>query len=261
MTNFSLNPHPSKAVIELNDFEFRFEGAKTLLKGIRFELYPGECALLVGANGCGKSTLLRLLYGLHLTRHPGIKVLGKSPFETLDLVRSVSIIQGELELSLDLTVSEVIQHQALGVFQKELLELLGIDLEWRMHRLSDGERKRVQLFLGLQNEEARLLLLDEVTAHLDVTLRNDLMSWLKVQAQQREVAVLYCTHIFDGLIESSEKAWFDRGLWLGKNERSYSFAYMSVAKTLQSLSLNQLMDRWMRSNQAGVDLNGISCPT
>ena len=52
----------------------------------------------------------------------------------------------------------------------ELVKLLGIDLQWRMHQVSDGQRRRVQIFLGLIRP-FKILLLDEVTVSLDVVVR------------------------------------------------------------------------------------------
>ena len=45
----------------------------------------------------------------------------------------------------------------------QLIKMLGIDLQWRMHQVSDGQRRRVQIFLGLIRS-FKILLLDEVTA-------------------------------------------------------------------------------------------------
>lgn len=52
----------------------------------------------------------------------------------------------------------------------QLIKLLGIDLQWRMHQVSDGQRRRVQIFLGLIRP-FKILLLDEVTVSLDVVVR------------------------------------------------------------------------------------------
>jgi CCR4-NOT complex subunit CAF16 len=79
-----------------------------------------------------------------------------------------------------------------------LLRLLAIDPEWRMHQVSDGQRRRVQIFLGLIRP-FKILLLDEVTVSLDVVVRMDLLRWLKVESDTRKCTILYATHIFDGL--------------------------------------------------------------
>ena len=82
--------------------------------------------------------------------------------------------------------------------RNELIDVLGIDVNWRMHQVSDGQRRRVQIFLGLIRP-FRILLLDEVTVSLDVIVRMDLLKWLKNESETRGATILYATHIFDGL--------------------------------------------------------------
>jgi CCR4-NOT complex subunit CAF16 len=67
-----------------------------------------------------------------------------------------------------------------------------------MHQVSDGQRRRVQIFLGLIRP-FKILLLDEVTVSLDVVVRQDLLRWLKNESETRGATILYATHIFDGL--------------------------------------------------------------
>lgn len=71
----------------------------------------------------------------------------------------------------------------------ELIELLGIDLNWRMHQVSDGQRRRVQIFIGLIRP-FKILLLDEVTVSLDVVVRVDLMNWLKKESDTRGATIV-----------------------------------------------------------------------
>lgn len=67
-----------------------------------------------------------------------------------------------------------------------------------MHQVSDGQRRRVQILLGLIRP-FRILLLDEVTVSLDVVVRQDLLRWLKRESETRKCTIIYATHIFDGL--------------------------------------------------------------
>jgi len=96
----------------------------------------------------------------------------------------------------------------------ELVSLLDINLEWRMHRVSDGQRRRVQLFLGLI-QPFKVLLLDEVTVSLgkvvfnlfmfvclfviDIIVRRNLLAYLERESSERGAVVIYATHILDGL--------------------------------------------------------------
>lgn len=79
-----------------------------------------------------------------------------------------------------------------------LLRILDVDLDWHMHQISDGERRRVQLCMGLMTEWD-VLLLDEVTVDLDVLVRADLIDFLLQESQNRGATIVYATHIFDGL--------------------------------------------------------------
>ncbi|KAG9004102.1 CCR4-NOT regulatory complex component [Tulasnella sp. JGI-2019a] len=67
-----------------------------------------------------------------------------------------------------------------------------------MHTISDGERRRVQLVMGLMSPW-EVLLLDEVTVDLDVLVRDDLLAFLISESQTRNATILYATHIFDGI--------------------------------------------------------------
>jgi CCR4-NOT complex subunit CAF16 len=64
--------------------------------------------------------------------------------------------------------------------------------------LTAGERRRVQLAMGLMRPWT-VLLLDEVTVDLDVLVRSDLLNFLRQETDSRPCTIVYCTHIFDGL--------------------------------------------------------------
>lgn len=67
-----------------------------------------------------------------------------------------------------------------------------------MHAISDGQRRRVQIVLGLL-EPWDVLLLDEVTVDLDVLVRQDLLRFLEKETIERGATIVYATHIFDGI--------------------------------------------------------------
>ncbi len=71
----------------------------------------------------------------------------------------------------------------------ELIQIMDVNPKWRMHQVSDGERRRVQLVLGLI-EPWTLLLLDEVTVDLDVLVRSDLLKYLKRETEKRNSTIV-----------------------------------------------------------------------
>ena len=82
----------------------------------------------------------------------------------------------------------------------ELVRILDIDLAWRMHAVSDGERRRVQLAMGLLRPW-RVLLLDEITVDLDLLSRSNFLEFLKKETEARPCTIVYATHILDHLAQ------------------------------------------------------------
>ena len=82
----------------------------------------------------------------------------------------------------------------------ELVQVLDIDLDWHMHAVSDGERRRVQLAMGLIRPW-RILLLDEITVDLDLLSRSNFLAFLKKETETRPCTIVYATHILDNLAE------------------------------------------------------------
>ena len=82
----------------------------------------------------------------------------------------------------------------------ELVRILDIDLTWRMHILSDGERRRVQLAMGLLRPW-QVLLLDEITVDLDLLSRVNFLHYLKQETEKRPCTIVYATHILDNLAD------------------------------------------------------------
>jgi CCR4-NOT complex subunit CAF16 len=182
----------------------------------------GSRTLLVGANGAGKSTLLRILAGMHMVPDDAAKVDGRPAFrDTLysnqnvaflgdAWTRAVPWVSSSVPYSADIPVHQMVRSLygdlqgtpeevlAEAARRDRLLALLDIDPNWRMHNVSDGQRKRVMILLKLLRPY-RVLLLDEVTTHLDVIARTDFLSFLREESELRGATILYATHIFDGL--------------------------------------------------------------
>lgn len=204
--------------VEIDNLDFaypqslRTDEEHMVLNGFSMLLKPGSRCLLLGANGSGKSTLLKLLAGKHLTGGNNVKVMGADPFRDLKLnltrafldtqwgMRTVAFAGYGCPLQADIRVGGMMRklQDAHPERRDELVNILGVDPEWRMHRVSDGQRRRVQLLLGLVRP-FDILLLDEVTTCLDVIVRQDLLLWLQKECEVRGATVLYATHIFDGL--------------------------------------------------------------
>lgn len=96
------------------------------------------------------------------------------------------VVRGDIKVSAFLDSVGGYRHKAR---RDQLLSILDVDLDWRMHQISDGERRRVQLVMGLMHPWD-VLLLDEVTVDLDVLVRHDLLLFLKQETASRNATIL-----------------------------------------------------------------------
>lgn len=195
---------PSLA-IQTENLHYTFPDSSTGLHGITLRLPPGSRTLLVGANGAGKTTLLRLLSGKRMPPSTSkLRILGHNPFASA-LPSTIAYLGSEWVLNptvrSDIGVPELLDSVGGVAFpdrRNTLVQILDIDLRWRMHAVSDGERRRVQLAMGLLRPWD-VLLLDEVTVDLDLLARTRFLDWLKKETEGRGATVVYATHIFDGV--------------------------------------------------------------
>ncbi|KAG7289583.1 hypothetical protein NEMBOFW57_005954 [Staphylotrichum longicolle] len=189
--------------IETIDLTYTFQDYSTGIAHISLSLPPRSRTLLIGANGAGKTTLLRLLAGKRLAPAGTIRVSGVDPFK--DGLEGVTYLGLEWVLNAivrtDIGVGELLRSVGGDVYpdrRDELVSVLDIDTAWRMHAVSDGERRRVQLAMGLIRPWT-VLLLDEITVDLDVWSRAQFLGFLRRETEARECTVVYATHILDNL--------------------------------------------------------------
>ncbi|CAK7271177.1 CCR4-NOT regulatory complex component [Sporothrix epigloea] len=198
-------------VIKTNGLTYSFPDYSTGISDITLDLPAGSRTLLIGANGAGKTTLLRLLAGKRLAPRESIRINGIDPFSRG--------LEGVTYLGLEWVLNPVVRRDigvkellasvggdAYPARRDELVSVLDIDTAWRMHAVSDGERRRVQLAMGLVRPW-RVLLLDEITVDLDVWTRAQFLGWLRLECERHPdrakglppPTIVYATHILDHL--------------------------------------------------------------
>lgn len=221
----------SDLAIEVKNLTYVFKNNRRGLENIDLEVPWGTTNLLVGPNGAGKSTLLKILAGKTLIKQGTLKLGGFDPFEfssnrnshpNSDINNYISYLGTEWAnnsvVKRDIPVKLLISSIGGEVYRErrdELIQIMDLDPDWSMFSISDGERRRVQLVMGLL-KPWKLLLLDEVTVDLDVIVRQNLLSFLKRECRERNCCVVYATHIFDGL----GKEWCDRVIHLNEGKKT-----------------------------------------
>lgn len=193
-----------KPDIQVNHLSYKFPDGSRGLSDITLDLPAGSRTLLIGANGAGKTTVLRLLSGKRLAPAQTIRIGGVDPFS--------AGLEGVTYLGLEWVLNPIVRTDiAVPILldsvggahyterRDELVRILDIDLRWRMHAVSDGERRRVQLAMGLIRPWD-VLLLDEITVDLDLLSRSNFLGWLRGETERRGATVVYATHILDNLV-------------------------------------------------------------
>ncbi|CAK7893042.1 hypothetical protein CAAN1_01S12860 [[Candida] anglica] len=218
--------------IETTNLTYKFGTSEKIgLEKINLQIPWGTTNLLVGPNGAGKSTLLKILAGKTLIKEGSLKIGGFDPFKfsinrneqhNSDINNQITYLGTEWaanpvvkrDIPVKLLVSSI-GGETYPERRDELISIMDLDPDWSMAYISDGERRRVQLVMGLL-KPWRLLLLDEVTVDLDVIVRSKLLNFLKSECQTRNCCVIYATHIFDGL----GKNWCDRIIHLNSGRKT-----------------------------------------
>jgi iron complex transport system ATP-binding protein len=183
----------TQPLLALHDLSLQV-GGRTLLKEIKLTISQGEKVALVGANGAGKSSLLKVIAGLlpHYTgsvKLEGGEVKALAPSERACMV---SMVPQRLPFVPRFTVREFLELS--GVSDMDQIEPTVSNLVDRhLPDLSGGELQRVVL-VGAVAQRARLVLLDEPTAHLDPMGRSEVERLVQRYHHEKSISYILVTH-------------------------------------------------------------------
>jgi len=199
--------------LEVKDLTYRYGGGATVhtrelsepkLVDVNCCFEQGARVLVAGANGAGKSTLLSIMGGQKMTEdRNACKILGRAAFHdsTLNGDRMYCGDWWRTDFFFNLSVAELIGEKALATPRvQELIDILQVNIAWRVNAISDGQRRRCQLIESLSVEK-KVYILDEITTDLDLFAREGLLAYLKRETEEKGATIFYATHIFDHLAE------------------------------------------------------------
>ena len=195
-------------------------GKEKLLKDISFEINHGEIFALVGESGSGKSltslAIMRLLpdvisvsygdielkdkslfslpeYEMQKIRGKSIAMIFQEPMSALNPVMTIGVQVAEvLKIHLGLK-SDAVKNKVISLFKEVALKDPEERYNWYPHQLSGGQKQRVMIAIALACEPD-LLIADEPTTALDVTIQAQVLELLKKIREERNLSILFITH-------------------------------------------------------------------
>ena len=164
-------------------------GDKVAVDGIDLDIAQGECFALLGPNGAGKTTTVEILEGHRSCDAGEIRIAARK--------HEIGIVLQEAADAGDLTVYEVVSHFA-GYYPNarqpmEVIEFVGLPHRSRVRALSGGQRRRLDVAIGVVGRP-RLLFLDEPTTGFDPEARRQF--WALIKALE-DTTIVLTTHYLD----------------------------------------------------------------
>ena len=209
-------------LLEVSDLHVAFPSKRENVRavdGVSFQVFQGETFGLVGESGCGKSQTLRSILGL--LKQPGRITGGEIRYKGADIAKmsqrelqkirgkEISMIFQEPMTALNPVLRirsqmyEAFEGEKLSKEEKrrraiELLKLVGIPspetrLDEYPHQFSGGMRQRAMIAIAL-GARPKLLLADEPTTALDVTIQDQIMKLLNQLKQELGMSIILVTH-------------------------------------------------------------------
>jgi len=180
------------------------------VRHVSLQVEPGKVIAIIGANGAGKSTLLRALNG-SVAVASGEILLDGEPIKSYSrraVARRIAVVAQEPELRFPVTVMDFVlggryawsnawgweNARDLQIVTEVLRETALHEFAHRlMNELSGGERQRVVLARALATQ-ARILLLDEPTANLDLAHQATMLALVRTRCDRGDTAAVVVTH-------------------------------------------------------------------
>src|SRR5262245_45486639 len=178
-----------------------YDGVEAV-RGIDFDVLPGEVFGLLGPNGAGKTTTVEILEGYRPRDEGEVRVLGVDPWQSGSAHRErIGVVLQHSELPWSLTVREV--HRMFAGYYREprdvdeVIELVGLadKAHARVKTLSGGQKRRLDLGVALVGDP-ELVFLDEPTTGFDPSARRT--AWELVRSlRSLGKTIFLTTHYLD----------------------------------------------------------------
>jgi len=237
------------------------------LNNINMEINNGDFISIIGSNGSGKSTLARHLNCLLLPTDGDIWVddMNTKDKETMWEIRQKvgMVFQNPDNQIVATTVEDDIAFGLENIGMDE--KLMERRVEWALkvvemedykksepHLLSGGQKQRVAI-AGAIAMNSSYLVLDEPTAMLDPSGRNEVMDILKKLNKREKITIIFITHLMEEAAESNKIIVLDKGKISLEGKPEEVFKKADVLKNIK-LDIPQITELAIRLNGEGLDI-------
>src|SRR4051794_12495032 len=208
-------------VIEVQELRKKFDDFEAV-RGVSFEVEPGEVFGFLGPNGAGKTTTINMLCTLAKPTGGSARVAGHDVVrERDDVRRNIGLVFQDPTLDGYLTAQQNLRLHAelYGVDQslaparmKQMLEMVGLwdRRDSTVMTFSGGMRRRLEIARGLMHSP-RVLFLDEPTIGLDPQTRSSIWSYIRQLREREEITIFMTTHYMDEAEYCDRIAIMDHG--------------------------------------------------
>ena len=181
-------------VLKVKDLTMKFD-SKIIFQNLNFELKKGSMTALLGPNGTGKTTLINILMKLLIPTSgtfefaKGVKLGYVPQFRNIEADYPLSI-RAFVSLNTPLIKTKKIKERVTSELKET--HLLSIQ-NTRMGEASGGQKQRAYLAQALL-DKPNMIILDEATASLDPSAKEELMQLIKHLNEEHDITVLFVTH-------------------------------------------------------------------
>ncbi len=193
--------------LSIRNLSKTYPNGNQALKGIDFDVEPGDFYALLGPNGAGKTTAIGIVCSLVNKSGGEVRVFGHSIDNELEAAKScIGLVPQEINLNLFDTVQNIVLNQAgyYGIPRRIALERTEKYLNelrlWDRRReparnLSGGMKRRLMIARALAHEP-KLLILDEPTAGVDIEIRRSMWDFLR-RINEAGTTIILTTHYLE----------------------------------------------------------------
>jgi len=209
-------------MLEIKNMTYKIPKGRAILENLSLTIWEGEFLGILGKNGAGKTTLLDLMMGLRPVTQGEISFFKQDPqFFTNEVSQQIFFLSQDIKIPRAMSIREYLDY--ISFFydrydkKKEsfFMEYFEMDPKSKVGGLSTGQQKKVQIIAALSCN-AKLIIIDEITAVLDPESRLKFFKALEKIHQTREQSIILATNIAEDLVGR-----VDRVLFLKRGKATY----------------------------------------